>query len=212
MKKNIFGLIVVIIVAAVAYLVVTFISVKLAVVSTTTDTGKNDWLVYRNNQYVFTIQYPSNWSINNGPSQRHDVGTFFVGAGESIVTFSLPADAYPKTNYFDGFVTVAVTNLGQTQASCQLAQQAGNTSQISLLGPQVINGLNFYYGQVNDAAAGTFAKTLIYHTFTNAKCYEITLNLFKGNIDNYPVGTVTPIDDSVVLKRLQQVMETFNFQ
>lgn len=167
-----------------------------------------DWKKYQSNIYGFEIMYSPQYLHNEGASQNYNVGEFFVGNGENIVTISLPKTFYPGTNYFQGFLTVSAQPQG-LQSSCKLAQRDGDTDIISLIPYKKLSGLEFFSGETNGAAAGTFVINRIYHAFTNNTCYEVTLNLFEGNIGNYPQGTVSQVDEIDVFSRLEAVMATF---
>ncbi len=167
-----------------------------------------DWKNYKNQQFGFEIFYAPQYPLNEGANQRFNVGEFFVGQGENIITISLPENSYPGTNYFDGFLTVSA-QLQSSESLCRQAQEEGNTQIMNLNPSKTISGLEFFGGQSSGAAAGTFAKNKIYHTFKNSACYEITLNLFQGNIGNYPAGAVSQIDEADVFSKLEAVMATF---
>jgi len=167
-----------------------------------------DWKNYKNQQFGFEIFYAPQYPLNQGASQRFNVSEFFVGQGDNIVTISLPKNSYPGTNYYDGFLTVSA-QLQSSEASCRQAQEEGNTQIINLSPYKTISGLEFFSGESNGAAAGTLAKNKIYHAFINNTCYEITLNLFEGNIGNYPAGAVSQIDEADVFSKIEAVMVTF---
>ncbi len=167
------------------------------------------WLTYKNDQYKFGFKYPPDYTFNQGVSPRFNVGEFFSGTGKNVVTVSLPESSYPGTNYYDGFLTVSVALGTSTLATCQLMQQEGDTQSQELTVAKVVNGIKFYAGQTGGAAAGTFSTNEINHAFINGVCYEISLNLFQGNIGNYPAGAVKQIDEADVFNKLTAVLNTF---
>lgn len=166
------------------------------------------WLTYKNDQYKFSFKYPPDYTFNQGASPRFNVGEFFVGAGENLVTISLPDKSYLGTNYYDGFLTVSVADGTSTPAACQLMQQEGDSQSQELTVVKVINGITFYAGQTGGAAAGTFSTNEINHAFIDGICYEISLNLFQGNIGNYPAGAVKQVDEADVFNKLTAVLNT----
>ncbi len=138
----------------------------------------------------------------------YNVGEFFVGTGENVVTIGLPQNSYPGTNFFDGFLTVSVAP-GILEDLCKQGQIEGDGAPIIMAESKTINGLKYWRGKSNGVAAGTFGESIIYHAFSGGTCYEITLNEFEGNIGNYPEGTVTQVDKNDVYFKLESVLNTF---
>lgn len=167
-----------------------------------------DWKNYKNQQFGFEIFYAPQYPLSEGASQKFNVGEFFVGQGENIATISLPENSYPGTNYYDGFLTVSA-QLQSSEFLCKQAQRERDTQMMNLNPYKIINGLEFSSGQSSGAAAGTLAKNKIYRAFINSACYEITLNLFEGNIGNYPAGAVSQVDEADIFSKLETVMSTF---
>jgi hypothetical protein len=170
--------------------------------------NQTQWKNYKNTQYGFEIFYPPQYSFNEGASQRFNVGEFFVGSGQNIATISLPENSYPGTNYFDAFLTISVSPAGISEASCRQAQREGDSQITNLTNPETINNVTFYRGQTSGAAAGTLAQSRIYHAFVVDKCHEVTLNLFEGNIGNYPADSVSQVDENDVFSKLEAVLKT----
>jgi len=170
--------------------------------------NKSGLKTYTNDQYKFEISYPPPYPLNQGGSPRYNVGEFFVGQGQNIVTISLPENSYPGTNFYDAFLTISVSQAGVTEASCRQAQSEGDTQIISLSNRDTINNVTFYQGSSGGAAAGTLSKNRIYHAFVVDKCYEATLNLFEGNIGNYPAGSVRQFDENDVYSKLETIFRT----
>jgi len=166
---------------------------------------------YKNQPYGFIISYSPPYTQNEGASQNYNVGEFFVGKGESVVTISLSKNLYPGTNFYDGFLTISVST-STNESECWKAQREGDSNMVQLAESKTINGLKFWRGKTSGAAAGTLAESVIYHAFSNDVCYEITLNEFEGNIANYPEGAASQVDKSNVFSKLEAVLDTFKVE
>lgn len=169
------------------------------------------WQTYRDSNFGFEISYPADFVLSEGGSQNYDVGEFFVGSGQNVVTISFSEDSYLDTNFLDGFLTVSISQ-NTSEQSCRQAQREGDTQIINLSAFSSINNLAFWRGETSGAAAGTLAKDIIYHVFLNGACYEITENLFEGNIGNYPPGTVTQVNETEVFNKMDAILATFRPQ
>ncbi len=167
-----------------------------------------DWQTYTDSDFAFSLQYPQAYAINQGGNNSHNAGEFFQGRGVQVVTISIPKDDYQGTNFFDGFLTIATQQTQATADRCQTMQNDGSTEVIAMPDTKVVNGLTFNRGETSGAAAGTMAKDIVYHGYTNGICYEASLNLFQGNIDNYTEGAVEQVDEAEVFAKLQAVLET----
>lgn len=175
---------------------------------------ENETQTYRNGTYGFSLNYPQNYSFFNGEGPLYTIGEFFVGVGKPLITIELPQNSYPNTNYYDSFLTVSVATKDVPDLSvenCTKAQREGDTQIVDLTSTQTINGLSFYTGEADGAAAGTLVKTKIFHTVNNNTCFEATLSIVEGNIANFPQGTVTQFDEQDVWNKLQIVLNTITF-
>lgn len=181
---------------------------------TPTPNQNNGMQTYRSSQYGFSIGYPQDYNFYNGEDPHYTVGEFFVGVGKPIVTIELPKNSYPDTNYYDSFLVLSVAIKDVPDLSvenCNKAQRQGDTEIVELSDTKTINGQVFYRGEADGAAAGTLVKTRIYHSAYNNSCYEATLNIVEGNIDNFPQGTVHQFDEQDVWNKLEAVLGTISF-
>jgi hypothetical protein len=174
-------------------------------------TLNSDRKTYKDEAYGFEFSYPKEYKFVQGGSQNYNVGEFFLGSGINLATVSLLEDSYPGTNYFDSFLTVS-SDLNSSENDCKKSRQEGISKESELAEWQALDGLKFWRGKAIGAAAGTLAESTIYHTFSGGVCYEITLNIFEGNIGNYPEGTVAQVDKDDVFEKLSAVFETFRLQ
>jgi hypothetical protein len=173
------------------------------------DGSSNGLATYKNAQYNFEISYPPHFPENDGGSTNYNVGEFLVGPGTNVVTISLPKDSYPGTNFYDAFLTISVSSPGVTEATCRQAQREGDTQILNLTNTDIVNNVKFYQGSTGGAAAGTLSKDRIYHASIVDRCYEVSLNLFEGNIGNYPAGSVKQFDENDAYSKLETIFRTF---
>jgi len=169
-----------------------------------------NWKTYQNQSYDFEIKYPKIYILDLGASPTYYVGEYFLGGGKNIVTIELwPAVTYAGTNFLDAFVTISVGNKGMSETSCKKAQRLGVGQNITLSETRMINDLTFYGGELEGAVAGTWAKGRVYHAYVDNTCYEVSLNLFQGKLDNKQLDTVKQVDESKVFSKLEAVLTTF---
>jgi len=181
---------------------------------TSTPAQNNGLQIYRNNTHGFSIGYAKNYSFYNGEDPYFTVGEFFVGVGAPIATIELPTNSYPNTNYYDSFLMLSAATKDVPDLSvenCTKAQRQEDTQIVGLSDTKTINGRVFYRGEADGAAAGTLVKTRIYHTVFNNTCFEASLSIVEGNIDNYPQGTVHQFDEQDVWDKLETVLSTIVF-
>ncbi len=169
-----------------------------------------NWKTYANSTYGFEIKYPKIYILDQGVSPTYYVGEYFTSGGKNIVTIEFwPSAIYAGTNYLDAFITISVGNTGMPEEACQKAQRLGSGQSINLTEARVINNITFNGGELEGAAAGTYAKSRVYHAMINKRCYEVSLNLFQGKIDKNQSSTVKQVNEQEVFSKLEAVFNTF---
>lgn len=169
-----------------------------------------NWKTYSNANYSFEIKYPKIYILDQGVSPVYYVGEYFTSGGKNIVTIEFwPSAVYAGTNYLDAFVTISVGDQGMSAENCLKAQRLGGGQSIDLTKERQIGGISFYSGELEGAAAGTYAKSRIYHAMIDNRCYEASLNLFQGKIGPEQAEAVKQVDEKNVFNKLEAVLNTF---
>ncbi|HTL39831.1 MAG TPA: hypothetical protein VL306_03410 [Methylomirabilota bacterium] len=163
---------------------------------------------YTNDKYALQIQYPKTDEFVLS-SKDSAVENFFRTNGQSLASISLPQTAYPKTNFGSARVNIAVRE-GTFVENC-IYYFNGSTTSNTLDGSAIVNRNPAFTTEFTDAAAGTQYETHLYHIPHNNICYEISLTVGTGNIDNYPAGTVSEVNKADVWNKLNSILNTFKF-
>lgn len=176
-----------------------------------TSVNESNRKIYKNDTYSFELQYPNNFVFYDSESHTIDQSDQFGKGGIILGSIGLPESTYVGTNLSEAFLTMTVNETIITPSTCQ--EYLRSNDEISTMNDiQVINGARFYKGESSGAALGTTVKTKIYRVFHNRKCYEVSLNLFTRNIENFdPRMGVKEINENEVWSKLETILFTFKF-
>jgi len=154
---------------------------------------------YRNATYNFEFQYSAEFSFTDA---------IYANLQQKIVQVNLAQSEYPKTNFGDAALSFSIQPVSSLQAclSANLSENAAGFKET-----RSINGVTFYLGQGNGAAAGNFYDSRIFRTFRSGSCFEIAETLHTSNIGNYEPGTVTEVDPKPIWERLDKILASFKF-
>ena len=155
---------------------------------------------YTNSSYNFSFDYPEDFTF---------VTPTYGNLKEEIVQVQMGNKSYPKTNFDDAAVSVS-TSFAKSQADC-LKLPSTASAKDSFSNPQTINGVTFYSVKGSDAGAGNLYQSHIYRTYKNSNCLELNQTVHTSNINNYPAGTVTEVDQTQIQKELDQILQSFQF-
>jgi len=169
------------------------------------------WQTYRNSTYGISVKYPADYIFYNGQGQSFVMDEFFVGIGKPLFTIELPENSYPGTNYYGAFFMLSVGQEEGSAANCNKSQRSGTTDIVDLTGTQNINGINFFLGEADGATTEASVQTKIYHTVSNNICYEATLTIVSGNLDNNLQSTAKKFNEEDAWNKLKDVLGTISF-
>ena len=156
--------------------------------------------------HAIAIVVPDNMIWSRGTPWEHQSGEYIVGDATIVGYLTFKAeDPYPGTNLFDAFLQVAMADV--TEDTCKLTEREGETSVIEMHEGSTVAGLPTYAASFNGAAAGTFMESSVTHLFHEGMCYEMSINIFSGNIGNYPDGSVAEFPREEVLNVFQQIID-----
>lgn len=154
-----------------------------------------------------TMMIPDNMIWTRGAPWKHQTGEYMTGDASiaGYVTFRAE-QPYPGTNYFDGFVQIATAQTSESQ--CMTAQRDGETNSVNMEADEFVSGIPAFTANFNGAAAGTFMESSVTHVYHGGICYEMSMNIFSGNIGNYPEGTVTEFPEDEVRSVMQAIIDS----
>jgi hypothetical protein len=177
---------------------------------------------YTNDKYHFSFEYPKELTLFDGQDGHMPwaIQEYFPRFGHAVISVELPNDSYPQTNFGSAFATFSGDSVIGNERDCARYtdfQHSENTANplgyrsLPMTETRTVGGVKYYYADMGGAAAGTRSDTRIYHVLRNGMYYEVSLNLFTANIDNYEPGTVTAVDEAAVWQRLEAVMATIKY-
>lgn len=172
-----------------------------------------DIVVYKNDVYGVSFQYPRRYALKTGDEAIIDwfgsqpVGMNFADAGGvAVAAVELPRGLYPGTDYRDAFFTVSVNrNLSEAQCSQFAETDSADTDEEPVapsnvnLGGQVYSQTSVFDGKAFEQAYGRF-----YHVFNGGACYEMALGLETAGYG--AVEGVTPVDRDEVFHKLESML------
>jgi hypothetical protein len=172
-----------------------------------------DKVVYKNDVYGVSFQYPRRYALKTGDEAIIDwfgsqpVGMNFAdGGGVAVAAVELPRGLYPGTDYRDAFFTVSVNrNLSEAQCSQFAETDSADTDEEPVapsnvnFGGQVYSQTSVFDGKAFEQAYGRF-----YHVFNGGACYEMALGLETAGYG--AVEGVTPVDRDEVFHKLESML------
>jgi len=154
---------------------------------------------YENPLLGYRISYPDIYGVSEEVSDGY--GT----VPADIAIFS-PDEERNNTNLIESLVIVGRSSEARAIATCAEEQEGEST-----LGSITLAGTLFMIFTHDGAAAGNRYQAIRYRTVHLSHCYEITLLMHSGTIENYPPGTVREFDRVMTLERLKAILYSFSF-
>jgi hypothetical protein len=163
--------------------------------------------IISDSKYGFKFQYPDTFDIME-PRDIADA-TYFQNhletGGLALAAAVYPSELdYPKSTLVDAFVTISVGPPDTTAESCRY-YTGGNLLESTT----TFNGIKYSTLEVGSINAGTLYTQRIYHTYRNARCYELTPTVATMDIAE---EDVPPVSKEEVFKTLEVVLASFTFQ
>lgn len=169
-----------------------------------------DWRSYTSPDYGFTIQYPKGFTIfERGTDYDKAVGHPMIEVcdGNTVGCFAYSGAEYAGTNFEGAALSVNVVTVARTEKECNEIETGSNP-----ITTKTINGLLFHYGEDGDGVAAGSAKTsLVYRTFYNKVCFELSVNFAIANFENFEAGTIKEFDGAKLLNDFDAMVNTFRF-
>lgn len=140
---------------------------------------------------------------------------FFPGAQVTRIKPELSlqlidTDSYINTNLSEAYFLFGSSTDTQIVSECTQPLSFGGPE--SIVGNVTINGVSFTKSQGQGVAAGNIYEQTYYRTVYNGTCYEITYFVHYGNIGAYQPGTVHEFDHDALIRKFDQILNTFTLQ
>ncbi|MBX4186647.1 MAG: hypothetical protein KW802_00075 [Candidatus Doudnabacteria bacterium] len=172
---------------------------------------KDNWKVVSDLQEstkTFEMMYPPNYTLIGDVESSYGQ-SYFTKGGRTEFTIKMPADSFPKTNFNEGWLTVA-ENKETNAADCK--KYANGESPKELDKTEKVHGMDFNKAEFGGAAAGNFYDTRLFRIFHGGICYEISMTLHTGNISNYPEDATQELNQGQAWAKLMAILNTLKFQ
>jgi len=221
----------IVVLAAVLYIVFSFLGVKhnldnsdlptsstpltVGVPTTTpvTSTGTPVTLsAYNNSQYNYKVLYSSDFTLfNRTQIAAYDFGKIDGSACDRDANscFVLNAMPYANTNFDSAAVSVKILSNVKTSTACAVFDP-NETASGQVGSPQTINGVTFITAIGSDAGAGNFYTTHYNRAWYGNVCVEV-----DGIIHSTNPGVYDPprpeFDQNAVWQQLNIVVNSFRF-
>lgn len=155
---------------------------------------------------TLALRIPESMIWTEGAPWKRQVGEYMVGDA-AIVGYVTYANEmpFPGTNFFDGFLQIATAQT--TESVCTVSQRDGEGNAVPMEESTPIDGHAAYVTPFNGAAAGTFMESRVTHIYDDGTCYELSANVFSGNIGNYPEGSVSEFPKEEVMGAFQHIID-----
>lgn len=153
------------------------------------------------------FKYPSRWKVEKPTGNAGGKDDF-----HEVAKVSMPAGAYPRTNFDGGTATLYARPLpaGATETRCVDLVQSGQESPKWRV--VKVGGKSFFRFDDDDGAAGHYFTR---HTFMGShgqRCYQVVLEVAEANADSLPKRKgYKEVNTNAVLAQLETVVRSLYF-
>jgi hypothetical protein len=128
---------------------------------------------------------------------------------ELVLQF-IDTQSYADTNLIEAYILFGSSTDPQTVSDCMQPLSFGGPETI--VGNVTINGVTFTKSQGGGVGAGNIYEQTYFRTVYNQTCYEVTYFIHYANIGNYTPGTVKEFDETALLQKFDEVLNTVMFK
>ncbi|MDD4989201.1 MAG: hypothetical protein PHV42_02145 [Candidatus Pacebacteria bacterium] len=162
------------------------------------------FLEYRSDESGYTIQYPSNFFVNESGKNPLNGTDPFYG-----IFFNFPSSFTAGTNLSkESYISVETKAEVQCTPGDFLDQGGGPSPKPADIQS---NGIYWTGGFSADAAVGNLYEETAYTTIHNGTCYGVKLFLHSGNIGNYDPGTIRSFDADTINSIFKGMVSSISF-
>jgi hypothetical protein len=157
---------------------------------------------YKNNEFGFSIKYPSSFLLDEKYEYQE------MGPGKEIagVKFIIPTLMATGTNLSnDSYISVEKIS-GVKNCSTNLFLGYGGVAK-------TINdaGVNYLVASSTDAGLGNRYEETVYVTSNKNSCFAVRYFVHYGAFENYPEGLIKRFDKQKLLNQFDQIRRSLNF-
>lgn len=152
---------------------------------------------------TFSVVYPSDFSVNANFSNT-EVNPAKPIAG---VQFTIPGDMATGTNLSaDSYVSVEqLPHAKNCTGDIYLAADVTPTTE-------TIDGVTYSVASSSEGAAGNFYDESVFALPGSNPCTAVRYSIHSTDINNYPAGTVTQFDPSVITAAFDKIRDSLQLQ
>lgn len=167
---------------------------------------------YKNDRYAISLEYPDKYEFASG-AQMSKVPCSILNGDKpqgncvTLATLTIPASAYPNTDFVSASVEVSVNEKLDLNSCEHLLDSSSNGASSAL-----INGVPFKKAMLGQTGSpGIVDNTTGYISYKNDICYEITVE-YGGTPaavgGSNGKATIVAVDYSEVGRQLQAILRT----
>jgi hypothetical protein len=171
---------------------------------------------YSNPEQGISFRYPRYYALEEGELEEH---SFFLKRQEDldieqpgaslVATLLIPEDGYPNTTFEHGSLQLLVNDFATPQFCKELS---GNSEQATTALKNVtVQGVLLRGSEWQYEAAGTEVLERHYAGFAKGRCYEFNL-VVAADMATEPNGTPKPADEARIMRQLEKIVGSVEFQ
>jgi len=155
------------------------------------------------------FKYPSDWKLERSSTRNTTGGRNNI---HEVAKVSMPAGAYPRTNFDGGTATLYAVPLpeGATETRCVDLVFSGEQSPKWRV--VTVGGKTFFRFDDDDGAMGRYYTR---HTFMGnhgRRCYQVVLEVAQANLDSLPKRKgYKEVNTGSVLARLETIVRSLYY-
>lgn len=152
------------------------------VVSSTFISTSGKVYTYTNVTYGVSVSYPATEPFGTEADANElgdfESGNFAVPQGAVLLTqIGVSQDLYPTSNFGGGLFALLVNPMIGSTSSCNRYAELDPTMQHPFISFQTIDGITYSETTLRDDSMTIAADLFEFHTFQNARCYELDLEV-----------------------------------
>jgi hypothetical protein len=171
---------------------------------------------YRNPEEGISFRYPRYYALEEGDleersfflKRQEDLNTERPGA-RLVATLLIPEDGYPNTTFEHGSLQLVVNDSATPEGCAEISR--GGEPATTMLKSLVLQGVLFRGAEWQYLAAGTQVLEHGYAGYSNGTCYEFRL-VVAAEVATNPDGVIKPADETRIMRQLEKIVNTTQFQ